>query len=136
MCNIYIKIMIDIETMKFVMKEFAEKYNFIQQIDIEKVETEEDFNIQNYLKLDNKTFISINEYTDKTEVVCGKINIEIDGFHHHLDPYQALQDLKRTYYSFQKGYFTIRVPNSLIENKLDDAVEYILKFLNDSIHQY
>ena len=71
--------MIAIETIKFAIKEFAEKYNFIQQIDIEKVETEEDFNIQNYLKLDNKTFISMNKYSDKTEIVCGKINIEIDS---------------------------------------------------------
>jgi very-short-patch-repair endonuclease len=62
-----------------------------------------------------------------------KINIEIDGFHHHLNPYQALQDLKRTYYSFKKGFFTIRIPNSLIENRLDDAVEYILKFLDESL---
>lgn len=64
-----------------------------------------------------------------------KINIEIDGFHHHLNPYQALQDLKRTYHSFRKGFFTIRVPNSLIENKLDNAVEYILKFLDESYNQ-
>ena len=64
-----------------------------------------------------------------------KINIEIDGFHHHSNPYQALQDLKRTYYSYKKGFFTIRVPNSLIENKLDDAVEYILMFLNESLNQ-
>lgn len=63
-----------------------------------------------------------------------KINIEIDGFHHHSNPYQALQDLKRTYHSFRKGFFTIRIPNGLIENRLEDAVEYILKFLNESIY--
>ena len=61
-----------------------------------------------------------------------KINIEIDGLHHQLNPNQALQDLKRTYYSFKKGYFTLRVPNSLIENRLEDAVELIVKFLEDN----
>jgi hypothetical protein len=64
-----------------------------------------------------------------------KINIEIDGAHHHHNPNQALQDLKRTFYSYQKGFFTIRIPNPLIENKLDDAVEYILKFLSESLNQ-
>lgn len=64
-----------------------------------------------------------------------KINIEIDGIHHNNNPQQALQDLKRTYYSYKKGFFTIRVPNSLVDNKLDDAVEYILKFLNESLNE-
>lgn len=62
-----------------------------------------------------------------------KLNIEIDGLHHHYNSYQALQDLKRTYYSFKKGYFTIRVPNSLVENKFDDAVDYILKFFDECL---
>jgi hypothetical protein len=60
-----------------------------------------------------------------------RINIEIDGFHHHNNPNQALQDLKRTYYSFKKGFFTIRIPNSLVENKLNDAVDLIIDFLNE-----
>jgi len=64
-----------------------------------------------------------------------KLNIEIDGFHHHLNPNQALRDLKRTYYSFRKGFFTVRIPNSLVENRLEDAVEYILKFLDECFDQ-
>jgi len=69
--------MIDIETIKDIIKDFAEKYNFIQQKDIEKVETS-DFNRQNYLKISDKIFILMYRYTDKTEIVCGKIIIEID----------------------------------------------------------
>ena len=71
--------MIDIETIKNTIKEFSENYNFIQQLDIEKVETE-DFNIQNYLKMNDKKYISINKYTYKTEIECGKISIETDTF--------------------------------------------------------
>lgn len=64
-----------------------------------------------------------------------KFNIEIDGKHHHYDSNQALRDLKRTYHSFRRGYFTIRVPNVLVERRLNDAVEYIIKFLNESMNQ-
>jgi len=40
-----------------------------------------------------------------------KVNIEVDGLHHNFDPFQALADLQRTYYSFLKGYITLRIPN-------------------------
>lgn len=65
-----------------------------------------------------------------------KINIEIDGLHHNYDSAQALRDLKRTYHSFRKGFFTIRIPNSLIDHKLDDAVDCILNFLNENKFNY
>lgn len=45
-----------------------------------------------------------------------KVNIEVDGAHHNLSAQQALADLKRTYYSFLKGYITFRIPNSLVYN--------------------
>lgn len=64
-----------------------------------------------------------------------KFNIEIDGMHHHYDCNQALNDLRRTFYSFKKGYFTIRVPNTLVDERLNEAVEYIIKFLNESMNQ-
>src|SRR3989344_7336899 len=37
-----------------------------------------------------------------------RVNIEVDGEHHNYDHKQALSDLKRTYYSFKKGYLTLR----------------------------
>jgi len=64
-----------------------------------------------------------------------KFNIEIDGMHHHYNSNQALSDLKRTYHSFRRGYFTIRVPNTLVDERLNEAVEYIIKFLNESMNQ-
>ena len=58
-----------------------------------------------------------------------KVNIEVDGAHHNFNPHQALSDLKRTFYSFQKGYLTLRIPNSLARYHLDDAAELITEFL-------
>jgi hypothetical protein len=65
--------MIDIETIKDIIKRFAEKNGFLQDNDIDTVEIEE-FNRNNYKKIDGKPFVSIN----KTEILFGKINIEID----------------------------------------------------------
>ena len=104
--------MLEIETIKFAMKEFAEKYNFIQQIDIENVETD-DFNRQNYLKIDNKPIISINKYSDKTEIVCGKINIVIDS----ID--------EEDYYSIEKN--NIIYINILDYPYEDELMEEIIK---------
>lgn len=63
-----------------------------------------------------------------------KVNIEVDGLHHNFNSSQALSDLKRTYFSFLKGYFTLRIPNSLIHSNdiLEETADYIVAFLNES----
>lgn len=58
-----------------------------------------------------------------------KVNIEIDGTHHNWQPKQALADLKRTYYSFKKGYLTLRIPNSLVHNHLEETADLITEIL-------
>ena len=58
-----------------------------------------------------------------------KVNIEVDGGHHNFNHKQALSDLKRTYYSFKKGYLTLRIPNSLAKYHLEDAADLITDFL-------
>lgn len=63
------------------------------------------------------------------------INIEVDGGQHNFNSEQALSDLKRTYYSMKKGYFTIRIPNSLIRDYFDDAVNLVVEILNESKKQ-
>jgi len=68
----------------------------------------------------------------KTIDICieeAKVHIEIDGVHHNYSSRQALADLKRTYYSFKNGYFTLRLPNSLIRHDLQEAAEYIVELL-------
>ena len=57
------------------------------------------------------------------------MHIEVDGGQHNFDGRQALSDLKRTYYSFKQGYFTLRIPNSLIRYHLDDTTNYIIDLL-------
>ena len=64
-----------------------------------------------------------------------KINIEVDGGHHNYSSKQALADLKRTYFSFVKGYFTLRIPNSLVKNHFKEVVDLIIEVLNESNDQ-
>lgn len=58
-----------------------------------------------------------------------KINIEVDGPFHNTNHNQALIDLKRTYYSFLKGYFTFRIPNTLVNNHLEVTAIYLTKLI-------
>jgi very-short-patch-repair endonuclease len=57
-----------------------------------------------------------------------RLNIEVDGSHHNTKHDQALADLKRTYHSFQKGYYTLRIPNSLVQNRLTETAKYVADF--------
>jgi very-short-patch-repair endonuclease len=58
-----------------------------------------------------------------------KVNIEVDGLQHNFNPRQALSDLHRTYYSFLRGYLTLRIPNRLIEWDIQETADYITDFL-------
>jgi very-short-patch-repair endonuclease len=53
----------------------------------------------------------------------------VDGAHHNTAHDQALSDLKRTYHSFQKGYYTLRIPNSLVQNHLTETADYVASFV-------
>ena len=61
-----------------------------------------------------------------------RVNIEVDGAHHSLSHRQALADLKRTYHSFRRGYLTLRIPNILVRDHLQETAAYIAKFLEES----
>ncbi len=64
-----------------------------------------------------------------------KFNIEVDGMHHNFSSKQALADLKRTYYSFKKGYFTLRIPNPLIREEIENVADLITEILNERNEQ-
>ena len=64
-----------------------------------------------------------------------RINIEVDGAQHHYSNKQALADLWRTFYSFRKGYVTIRIPNRLIKERLEETADAITRLLNASLDQ-
>ena len=63
-----------------------------------------------------------------------RMNIEVDGTHHNHNKRQALTDLKRTYYSFLKGYFTLRIPNSLVNDNrtINETANLIVGILKES----
>ncbi len=62
-------------------------------------------------------------------IADAKVNIEVDGPHHNHKYEQALSDLRRTLYSFQKGYLTLRIPNTLINKNLEETADSITDFL-------
>ncbi len=63
-------------------------------------------------------------------IVNKKVNIEVDGSQHHSKQ-QALRDLKRTFYSWNKDYVTLRIPNSLTQdNTIEETAKYIDMFLS------
>jgi len=66
-----------------------------------------------------------------------KVNIEVDGSQHNLSPEQARADLMRTYYSFKKGYITLRIPNVLVRDvrTVEETAKFIDKFLRESDRQ-
>ncbi|WP_136465188.1 DUF559 domain-containing protein [Flagellimonas onchidii] len=68
-------------------------------------------------------------------VVESKINIEVDGKQHRNSKKQALSDLKRTYHSFLKGYYTLRVPNVLVASDLEETADYIFEIVEESKKQ-
>ena len=68
-------------------------------------------------------------------VVKAKLNIEVDGSHHNTMHDQALADLQRTYYAFEKGYFTLRIPNSLLKNRLTETAEHVANFVELSLRK-
>lgn len=62
-------------------------------------------------------------------IVDKKVNIEVDGMQHQGTK-QALRDLKRTYYSWNKNFVTLRIPNSLTKaDTIEETAKYIDKFL-------
>ncbi|MBU3941243.1 MAG: endonuclease domain-containing protein [Nanoarchaeota archaeon] len=63
------------------------------------------------------------------------VNIEVDGMHHQYNKKQAITDLKRTFYSFRKGYVTLRIPNKLIQEEAYNTAKYIREFINASAEQ-
>lgn len=70
-------------------------------------------------------------------ITKARLNIEVDGAHHNFKSEQALSDLKRTAYSLEKEYYTLRIPNSLIKDdiKFKETVEYIVRIYKDRLNK-
>ena len=65
-------------------------------------------------------------------IANAKVNIEVDQPQTNYNRLQVLADLKRAYHSFEKGYYTLRIPNGLVAYDQDDAVSFIEEFLQVS----
>jgi len=73
-----------------------------------------------------------NQNTIDIAIVNAKVNIEVDQPQTSYNHSKVLDDLKRRYYSFEKGYYTLRIPNALVAYDQDDAVTFIENFLRVS----
>jgi hypothetical protein len=107
------------------------------------------FNCQHSLKIDDKNnaeaiklYLSLKKRAVPAEleksdghktmdiaVADARVNIEVDGTQHNSNYNQAFSDLKQNCYSFQPGYFTLRIPTSLIREYLEDTADYVTEFL-------
>jgi very-short-patch-repair endonuclease len=63
-------------------------------------------------------------------VVEARLNIEVDGSHRNRDHNQALTDLERTLYSFARGFYTLRIPNSLLKRHPIRTADYVEQIIN------
>jgi len=121
--NILIKfvIMLDIYSVKSIINDFSEKYNFIGQKDIEWIENSK-FDIKNYNKIRGKKFVSIYEdqRNDTIEIEFGTILINID----------RLEDGEE-YYSIDKNIlFSINTVDFLYKETLIEEIIIKCKIYN------
>ena len=65
-------------------------------------------------------------------VADAKVNIEVDGAHQLDNTDDAIADLQRTFYSFKKGFLTLRIPNVLVKQNLNQTADYLTQFLNET----
>lgn len=72
--------MVDIESVKNIVQKFAEKYNFVQEIDIDNAEAgpDRDTYITVCNKIDGKKYVFIDELTYRNDIVFGTIDIRVD----------------------------------------------------------
>jgi len=61
---------------------------------------------------------------------------QIDGIQHNQSTHQALSDLKRTFYSMQDGFLTIRIPNVLVRNELTETVDYLVELILERYYKH
>jgi very-short-patch-repair endonuclease len=79
----------------------------------------------------------IMEYNDghKTidiAILPARLYIEIDGIQHLNNPNQIIKDLKRDYHSYEEGFYTIRIPNQVLENHLGGIADAIAEVVKNS----
>jgi len=120
---------IDEKVYKFSIASFGFQLCFICQHSIKNTNKTTLEAIELYLSLKKRGVPAELEKFDGHKTIDIAI-AEVDGLHHNSNYKQAFSDLKRTCHSFENGYFTLRIPNSLIRENLDETADYITEFLN------
>jgi len=64
-----------------------------------------------------------------------KINIEVDGIKHLIDPKQIVADLGRGYYSHKNGYNTMHIPNEMIHKHLEEIADALAEATKIRAHK-
>lgn len=60
-------------------------------------------------------------------IVSAKLNIEVDGIRHFTEAPAIIADLRREYFSEEKGYDTIHIPNQAVDTHLDEVADAIVE---------
>jgi very-short-patch-repair endonuclease len=105
--------------------------NFIQMITEEKIKIVKKFRSPSKEASDLKAALESRDVRVLVEVHDGhkhidltipkaKLNVEIDGIQHLIDPNQIVADLSRGYYSHKNGYDTMHIPNEMVRLHKDE----------------
>lgn len=91
-----------------------------------------------YRRLKEKNIDCILEYSDghKHVDICipeSKIYIEVDGLQHCISPKQIVTDFKHDSYSEQDGFDTIRIPNLVLEEHVDEIADAIAEVAESKV---
>lgn len=66
-----------------------------------------------------------------------RLNIEVDGIQHLVNPKQILADLSRGHFSHKNGYHTMHIQNEMIRSHLEeiaDALTEASKVIEGKLH--
>lgn len=64
-------------------------------------------------------------------ILEAKIFIEIDGIQHFIDPEEIERDFKRNHYSDGDDFYTIHIPNIIINSYLGEISNAIVKVVKN-----
>lgn len=78
---------------------------------------------KNHIKCELEAYDG-NKHVD-IAIERAKLYIEIDEEHHLTNSNQLYSDIKRDYYSWKNGYYTIRIPSERISKDLERIVTAI-----------
>ena len=114
----------DIEIVKNIVQEFAEKHGFIQDTDIYRVEKLIDFDafMQGCNKMHGKIYICINEWRDRSEIEMGTIFINVDKDDEGYEEYYSID--KITLFRFDVANFSYK--EALIDSIIEKCKKHKL----------